>query len=166
MTVDLIRRPQKLPVSATKRLREGMTKTKMSIKPLVLLIGIWQGERESERERQRLHNILSLYSLYAAQVPVTINGTISSLNISDSGCARPGITTPNADLCPLDGERVNVTCASSIGYIIRGPGGRMSRNAPLIINSFILSDSGRYTCSSENDVCGTATDSILISGTG
>ena len=118
------------------------------------------------KERQRLNNILSLYSLYAAQVPVTINGTISSLNISDSGCARPGITTPNADLCPLDGERVNVTCASSGGYTIRGPGGRMSRNAPLIINSFILSDSGTYTCSSENDVCGTATDSILISGTG
>ena len=59
-----------------------------------------------------------------------------------------------------------MTCASSGGYTIRGPGGRMSRNAPLIIDSFILSDSGTYTCSSENDVCGTATDSILISGTG
>lgn len=155
-------------MSTTKKLREGRTKTKKNIKPLVLLIGIWQGvrESESERERLRLHNILSLYSLYAAQVPVTINGTIFSLNISDSGCARPGITTPNADLCPLDGEKVNVTCASSGGYIIRGPGGRMSRNAPIIINSFILSDSGTYTCSSENDVCGSATDSILISGTG
>ena len=34
----------------------------MSIKPLVLLIGIWQGvrESESEKERHRLHNILSL----------------------------------------------------------------------------------------------------------
>ncbi|XP_003389282.1 PREDICTED: hemicentin-1-like [Amphimedon queenslandica] len=99
------------------------------------------------------------------QAPVTINGTISTLNISDNGCDRPGITSTGVDLCPLDGERVEISCSSNEGYTITGPGGS-SMDASLVIMNFNLSDSGTYTCRSTSTVCGGAVSTIVVSGSG
>uniref|UniRef100_A0A1X7U7C0 Ig-like domain-containing protein n=1 Tax=Amphimedon queenslandica TaxID=400682 RepID=A0A1X7U7C0_AMPQE len=100
-----------------------------------------------------------------SQVPVTINGSISALNISDDGCNRPGITNTTADLCPFDGEIVVISCSSNEGYTISGPGGS-STDTPLVIWGFALSDSGIYICRSHNIDCGAAEDSILVSASG
>lgn len=114
----------------------------------------------------KINNNYSIWcSSYTGQVPVTISGRIPGLNISDNGCNRPGIIQTGAALCPLDGERVEISCSSSVGYTISGPGGS-STNNPLVITNFNLSDSGTYVCRSANTDCGAATSSILVSGSG
>ena len=97
--------------------------------------------------------------------PVAINGSILVLNISNNGCNRPGITNTTADLCPLDGETVVISCSSDEGYTISGPGG-CSTNTPLVIWRFSLSYSGIYICRSDNTDCGVAEDSIVVSASG
>ena len=99
------------------------------------------------------------------QVPVTVNGSIPIL--SGSGCNQSDIITrfTDADLCPLVGERVVISCFSSEGYTINGPN-RSSTDAPLVIPSFSSSDSGRYTCRSHNTGCGAAVSSIFVSESG
>ncbi|XP_019862757.1 PREDICTED: uncharacterized protein LOC109591469 [Amphimedon queenslandica] len=105
------------------------------------------------------------FSPIFGQAPVTIRGRISVLNILDNGCTRPGITNTTGDLCPIEGERVEISCSTTRGYIISGPGGRSS-DRPLFIRNFHLSDSGIYFCTSTYTRCGAAMDSIVVSGSG
>ncbi|XP_019859850.1 PREDICTED: uncharacterized protein LOC109588100 [Amphimedon queenslandica] len=92
---------------------------------------------------------------------VTIRGRIPALNISDNGCNRPGITSTCADLCPIEGERVEISCSSGRGYVISGPGG-ISVDRSLYIRNFHPSDSGTYYCVSTYTHCSAAADSIII----
>ena len=82
------------------------------------------------------------------------------VNVMGSGCDR-ALMRVDADLCPRLGERVSISCeAGGNTYIISGPHGSVT-NEDLVIDSYVLTDDGTYTCSSSSP-CGTANDSITI----